>query len=60
MVSQILKLKIGILNPRETQIHTLNKFATFIKRVRASELSKSQFPDQLKDARGTFEKPSDW
>ena len=60
MVRQALKLNIGILNPRETQAHTLGQFATFTKRIRVSDIVRSQFPDELKDSKGPFRKPSEW
>ena len=60
MVSQKLKLKIGILNPRETQSHTLHQFATFTKRIRQGDLLASQFPETLSDSKGNFHKPNEW
>ena len=34
--------------------------ATFMKRIRQSELSVCQFPAVLTDAKGQFHKPSTW
>jgi len=60
MVSQNLKLKVGVLNPRETQSYKLSQFAAFKGRIRQSDLANNQFPDELTDSKGTFRKPSDW
>lgn len=60
IVTRELKLAIGILNPHQQHSVQLKQFATFVKRIRQSDLIASQFPSTLTDAKGTFHKPSDW
>ena len=60
MVREDLKLPVGILNPHERHSVELKRLATFIKRIRQSDLSASQFPDVMTDNKGTFHKPSGW
>jgi hypothetical protein len=61
MVRQDLRLPVGILNPfTHTPSFELRKFATFVKPIRAGVLTASQFPSELRDANGTFYKPSTW
>jgi uncharacterized LabA/DUF88 family protein len=61
IVRHELKLPVGILNPFiQKPSFELRKCATFVKPIRAGVLAASQFPPSLKDARGTFYKPSTW
>ncbi|MEW6713423.1 MAG: NYN domain-containing protein [Candidatus Riflebacteria bacterium] len=56
-----LHLPVGVLNPFPNKpSQELQKFATFVKPIRKGVLAASQFPDVLKDAVGTFYKPSTW
>jgi hypothetical protein len=38
----------------------LKRVATFLKRIRQSDLIASQLPDVLSDSKGTIRKPSSW
>lgn len=60
VVSQILHLPIGILNPHDRNSRTLQQYATFVKRIRQSHLIASQFSDKLTDGKGEFHKPTEW
>lgn len=61
IVRNELKFPVGVLNPiPDKPSHELQKFATFVKPIRKGVLAASQFPDVLKDAVGTFYKPSTW
>ena len=60
MVKEELKLGIGILNPHPQHSQQLKKLATFIKRIRQSDLIAAQFPPALMDAKGNFTKPPSW
>jgi len=60
MVRNELKLGIGILNPHQQHSQQLKQLATFIKRIRQSDLIAAQFPSPMIDATGTFTKPSSW
>ena len=56
-----LGLTLGILNPDEkTQSTTLQKAASFVRPIREGVLKVSQFPDNLRDSKGVFHKPSMW
>lgn len=56
-----LKLPVGVLNPIPGKPSVeLRKHATFVKPIRQGALSACQFPPVLKDATGTFNKPSSW
>ena len=55
-----LGLPVGIMNPHRYHSKTLQPLATFLKRIRQSDLILSQFPPVMHDARGTFTKPSYW
>jgi len=52
--------QVGVLNPHKHAAIALTKVATFIKTIRSGARRASQFPDQLADARGSFEKPAGW
>lgn len=61
IVRNELKFPVGVLNPiPDKPSHELRKYATFVKPIRKGVLAASQFPDILKDAVGTFYKPSTW
>ncbi|HUZ14333.1 MAG TPA: NYN domain-containing protein [Caulobacteraceae bacterium] len=51
---------IGILNPQAKVSRALQPLAHFIKPVRPGALRNAQFPDQLADAVGVFQKPARW
>lgn len=60
IVSQEIKLPIGILNPHQYHSRELRQYATFVKRIRQGELASSQFPPTLTDGKGSFSKPNGW
>ncbi len=60
IVSQELKLPIGILNPHQFHSRELRQYATFVRRIRQGDLISSQFPRVLTDRKGSFAKPSGW
>lgn len=60
IVRQELGLPVGILNPHQYHSKTLQPLATFLKRIRQSDLIASQFPPVMQDAKGTFTKPTSW
>ena len=55
-----LNLPVGVLNPQKKASRVLAKHASFIKRIRRGVLQASQFAITLRDAKGTFRKPSSW
>ena len=55
-----LNLPVGVLNPQKKASRVLAKHASFIKRIRRGVLQASQFATTLRDAKGTFRKPSSW
>ena len=57
---QELGLRVGILNPGKKPSLALVPHVDFLKRIRAGVLKASQFPAQLTDSNGTFQKPSSW
>lgn len=60
IVRQELGLTVGILNPGKRFSRALLPHIDFIKPIRRGVLIASQFPDELKDAHGTFRKPASW
>ncbi len=60
IVRQELNLPVGILNPHQQHSAELKRVATFLKRIRQSDLIASQFSPVLTDAKGTFHKPASW
>lgn len=63
LVTQELRKPVGVVFPlREGRKRStrLSKVATFIRPIREGALKASQFPDELTDAVGTFQKPSVW
>jgi hypothetical protein len=51
---------VGLLNPQKNPSAELSKCVTFLKRVRAGVLARSQFSPTLTDRSGTFSKPASW
>lgn len=60
VVKERLKKTVGVLNPHQHPSRELLAIASFFKAIRQAALAKSQFPDVLQDAHGTFHKPSSW
>lgn len=60
IVRQELNLPVGILNPHQQHSAALKRIATFVKRIRQSDLIASQFPAVLNDAKGAIHKPPSW
>jgi NYN domain len=55
-----MKLPVGILNPHEFHSKKLRNLASFLGRIRESDLANAQFENELKDSKGTFRKPDRW
>lgn len=55
-----LKLPVGIINPHEYHSKVLKPHATFLARIRPSDLQAAQFSDILTDHLGSFHKPPRW
>ena len=60
IVRQELNLPVGVLNPHQHHSAELKRIATFVKRIRQSDLVASQFAAVLNDAKGAFHKPPSW
>jgi hypothetical protein len=61
IVTRELGRPVGILNPHEHHSKALRPLATFVKRIRQTDLIASQFPSELVDAKGrVIRKPPDW
>ena len=64
MVRDKLGLPVGIVNPNLDQKavtpRELTDAATFIRRLRPNTLRNSQFPPQLRDAKGIISRPDEW
>ena len=61
VVRSVLGLQVGILCPNAKASWVLRPPAVnFLKRIRAGVLANSQFPSQLTDASGVFQKPKTW
>lgn len=60
IVRRELNLPIGILNPHQFHSCTLKEHATFVKRIRQSDIAAAQFPEELTDKAGKFHKPAVW
>jgi uncharacterized LabA/DUF88 family protein len=60
IVRDELNLPVGILNPHPQHSTELKRVATFLKRIRQSDLIASQLPDVLSDSKGPIRKPSSW
>lgn len=59
-----LNAQVGVLNPHPNRSWALSPKSlprgSFYKPIRAGALASSQFPAAMQDARGSFQKPSDW
>ena len=60
IVTEELKLPVGLLNPHKRFAVELLKVATFKKPIRTGVLSESQFPETITDANGKMTKPASW
>ena len=60
VVRRNIGLPIGILNPHQHHSKVLVAEATFMKRIRQSDLAACQFAPTLTDAKGQFHKPAIW
>lgn len=60
IVAEELNIPVGILNPHQHHSKELQRYATFVKRIRQGHLVTSQFPATLRDAKGEFSKPPGW
>ncbi len=60
LVTEELKLPVGLLNPQKNPSFHLKQHAHFIKQIRPGVLRASQFLPTLTDANGTFHKPAIW
>jgi hypothetical protein len=60
MVRTELNMNVGILNPHQSDGCTMGSNATFVKRIRQSDVAACQFPDPLHDAKGEIRKPPTW
>lgn len=60
-VSKRFGKTIGILSPEGARIsRALLPLAHFVKHIRPGALTNAQFPDQMTDAVGRFQKPATW
>jgi NYN domain len=60
IVRRVLNLPVGILNPQQHHSTVLKAEATFMKRIRQTDVAACQFPPIMNDAKGQFHKPSTW
>lgn len=61
LVRQRFGKTIGILGHRSTRVSgKLKPLANFIRTFHSGALASSQFPHQLTDANGAFQKPNQW
>jgi len=60
IVREELGLPVGILNPHPRFSVELSKVASFKKPIRGGVLAAAQLPLEIKDKRGTIQKPSTW
>ncbi len=60
VVRQEMGLPVGILNPHQHHSAQLKPLATFMKRIRQSDVAACQFPAVLNDAKGQIHKPPTW
>ena len=54
------KLRVGIVSPHQRPSVSLRQASSFIRTIRRSPLSASQFPAKLVDDAGAFTKPRGW
>lgn len=55
-----LNIAVGVVNPHPPKRRSLDLQPTFFKQLRAGPLAASQFPPELRDANGSFRKPTTW
>lgn len=60
VVSELMGLKVGVINPHAKPSRELLKLATFYKPIRRGVLSASQFPNPVIGSAGSITKPSGW
>jgi uncharacterized LabA/DUF88 family protein len=60
IVRRELNLPVGILNPQQHHSAALKAEATFMKRIRQTDVAACQFPTIMNDAKGQFHKPATW
>ena len=72
IVTKDINLKVGVVFPggaidtytgtryKVRKSKTLLKYASFIGQIRPGVLSRSQLPNTLTDASGTFHRPPEW
>jgi NYN domain len=60
VVRQEMNFPLGILNPHQHHSVALKPLATFMKRIRQSDLAVCQFPAIMQDSKGQFHKPLGW
>ncbi len=60
MVRDRFRLRVGIVSPHQKPSASLRQVSSFIRTIRRSPLSASQFPTKLVDGAGTFTKPKGW
>jgi uncharacterized LabA/DUF88 family protein len=57
IVRRILNLPVGILNPQQHHSSVLKAEATFMKRIRQSDVAACQFPSTMTEAKDSFTSP---
>jgi uncharacterized LabA/DUF88 family protein len=60
VVRREMNLPVGILNPHQHHSVALKPLATFMKRIRQTDVAACQFPATMTDKTGTFHKPKTW
>jgi hypothetical protein len=60
IVRNEMKKPVGVLNPHESHSKKLRTLASFLGRIRDSDLAQAQFDDELRDDKGTFRRPDRW
>jgi uncharacterized LabA/DUF88 family protein len=60
IVRRDLHLPVGILNPQQHHSAVLKAEATFMKRIRQTDVAACQFPTIMNDSKGQFHKPPTW
>lgn len=61
IVTQELGLEVILVNPSQGKATVkLSSYALFVKNVREGQLTSSQFPNSMSDAKGSFNKPPSW
>lgn len=61
-VRKYFQKTVGVIDPQRggTPNSPLNKNANFFKPLRSGVIRSSQFPDQMSDSAGIFNKPGEW